>query len=73
MISPDTMRLLRTSKKVRQADVAAFLHITTRHYQRIECGRTRLSIDKAVALADFFGVSLDYLCGRAEDRKRKKG
>ena len=34
-----------------------------------ENGKRQPNIDKLCALADFFGVSLDYLVGRSNDRK----
>jgi hypothetical protein len=36
----------------------------------MEHGRNKTTLDRAILLADFFDVSLDYLCGRSESRER---
>lgn len=62
----DRLKLLRLSRKLTQRDVAASTGITEKGYQYYEYGRTpRLA--QLVALADFFGVSVDYLIGRTDN------
>ena len=36
----------------------------------MEHGRSKTTLDKAILLADYFDVSLDYLVGRTDDPKR---
>ena len=60
------LKKLRKDRKLTQAEVAAALNITVRQYQRYESGEQTTTLDNVIALADFFGVSLDYLCGRSE-------
>ena len=62
------MRLkeLRKQKKVTQLEMAELLGCTDRHYQRMEYGKVNISILTLIHLADYFGVSTDYLLGREE-------
>ncbi len=65
----ERLKLLRKERKrLRQVDVAELLGITQAHYQRIEKGKINISALTLCALADYFGVSVDYLLGRSEER-----
>ena len=58
---------LRESKPVLQKELAGLLQVSVRQYQRYEKGEQEPNIDKLIALADYFGVSLDYLVGRSDN------
>jgi transcriptional regulator with XRE-family HTH domain len=58
---------LRKSKNATQTELANLLNITSRHYQEIEYGNVDLPASKLIALADYFGVSIDYLVGRTDN------
>lgn len=60
--------LLRKERRMRQVDVAELLGITQAHYQRIEKGKINIPTLTLCILADYFGVSTDYLLGRSEER-----
>lgn len=62
---------LRNSKKLKQTDMAAFLNITSRHYQDMEYGKINVPALTLIALADYFDVSLDYLVGRSDCPERR--
>lgn len=64
----DHLRELRRERGETQAQVAAGLGIGYQHYQKFELGENLPSLEKFIALADYFGVSLDYLAGRTEER-----
>ena len=49
--------------------MAEFMNMTDRNYQRMEYGRINVSATTLIFLADFFGVTTDYLLGRTEERK----
>ena len=49
-----------------QRETAAVLGMALRSYQFYEQGTVQPNIEKLIALADFFDVSLDYLMGRAD-------
>ena len=57
---------LRTERQLSQSAVAKASNIVLRTYQRYENNERIPDIQIATALADFFDVSLDYLCGRSE-------
>ena len=60
----ENLRALRAEKRAHQKDLADFLDITVRQYQRYEGGEQEPHIEGLVAIADYFGVSIDYLVGR---------
>ena len=59
---------LRKDRKESQVKVAEAVGITPRQYQRFEAGEQKPGFDNFCALADHFGVSLDYLSGRTDKR-----
>ena len=63
------IRTLRKEKKESQVYVAEVIGLTVRQYQRYEAGEQNPNVDNFCALADHFGVSLDYLAGRTEVRE----
>ncbi|GHU77909.1 transcriptional regulator [Clostridia bacterium] len=60
------IKKLRVSKKLTQKQVAEAINVKPESVQRFEYGTIRPSLDTLIALADYFGVSLDYLVGRSE-------
>jgi transcriptional regulator with XRE-family HTH domain len=61
-------RDLRKKNGYRQIDMAEILNISESHYNAIELGNRRPSVEHLTALADFYHVTVDYLLGR-EKRK----
>ena len=59
---------LRKERRLRQVDVAELLGVTQTHYQRVEKGKINIPTLTLCTLADYFGVSTDYLLGRSEER-----
>ena len=55
---------LRQKEGLLQRDVAHQLHIDRSTYSYYERGKTNPPLDILIKLADYFGVSLDYLAGR---------
>ena len=64
------LKLLRNEKGVTQRDIAELLGKTSRHYQDIKKKKINVPSLTLIKLADYFDVSLDYLVGRSEDRRR---
>lgn len=60
------MRLkeLRKARKIRQTEVAEVLSCSQGVYSRYESGEREPPFDILVRLADFYGVTVDYLMGR---------
>jgi transcriptional regulator with XRE-family HTH domain len=67
----ERLKICRESKGVPQTKVASDNGISRRAYQYYEIGRQEPNISVALALADYFGVSLDYLVGRSDDPARR--
>ena len=61
---------IRTEKGLTQKQVADGINIAEQAYQRYEYGKIIPSALTLIALADYFDVSLDYLCGRSNDPAR---
>lgn len=66
------MKLLRREKGKMQKDVANHLGISERGYQHYELGERKPDIPMLIALADYFGVSTDYLLDRTDRREVSK-
>ena len=59
------MKLRQDNKLTLQA-LADIAGITNQSISRLERGENVPSFDTLIALADYFGVSLDYLVGRTD-------
>ncbi|MBR3861800.1 MAG: helix-turn-helix transcriptional regulator [Oscillospiraceae bacterium] len=65
------IRDLREDRDLRQVDVAHATGIDQKTLSNYETGKTNPDSYALIRLADFFGVSIDYLVGRdAGSRKR---
>ena len=63
------LRETRKASHETQQQVADGLGVSRQHYQKFESGENLPSLENFIALADHFGVSLDYLAGRTEKRE----
>ncbi|MBQ4088492.1 MAG: helix-turn-helix transcriptional regulator [Clostridia bacterium] len=66
------MRDLREDRDLVQKEVAAVLGTNQRVYSNYETGKRELPLKHAIKLAQFYGVSLDYLVGLTNDHKPYK-
>lgn len=62
------IRLLEMRKKkgVTQAEVAKYLNITHQAYSLYEKNKNQMNYETLCLLADYYGISTDYLLGRQE-------
>lgn len=60
----ERLKELRLKKKLLQKDVADYLGVNRTTYVKYETGASQPDNDTLSRLADFFGVSVDYLLGR---------
>ena len=58
------LKMARNNKGFSKAEVAKALNIATSSMTYYEQGKAIPSIDKLYALADYYGVTMDWLCGR---------
>ncbi|EAD9138932.1 helix-turn-helix transcriptional regulator [Listeria monocytogenes] len=66
----ENIKQLRTDNKISQSFLAEKIGTTTRQIQRYESGENEPKLSQAIALADYFEVSLDYLTGRSDNSKQ---
>lgn len=62
------LRALRKERRLRQEDVARELDLSTNGYQRYELDERDPTAPIIVGMADFYGVTTDYLLGRSDHR-----
>ncbi|MBQ9070363.1 MAG: helix-turn-helix transcriptional regulator [Clostridia bacterium] len=60
------IRDLREDNDKTQREIAAMLNMQLTVYQRYERGEREIPLWAAIKLAEFYGVTLDYLVGREE-------
>lgn len=58
------VRDLREDNDKTQKEIACLLNMQLTVYQRYERGERELPLWAAIILADYYGVTLDYLVGR---------
>lgn len=63
---------LRKNRGLSQVAAAKEIKVAPRAYQNYEYGDAEPRLSTLVKIADFYGVSLDYLAGRSETRGRQR-
>ena len=66
MSFPERLKGLRMSNNLTQKQVYEAVGMSAIGYQRYEYGDREPAYQNLIALADYFGVSLDYLTGRSD-------
>lgn len=66
------IRDLREDSDKTQTEIAEHLGISQTMYARYERGANELPIRHLIKLADFYGVSTDYILGRTDNLKLYK-
>lgn len=64
------IRDLREDKDMNQKAVAGILGITTQQYSLYERGDREIPFHHAITLAKFYHVSLDYIAGLTNQKRR---
>lgn len=59
----ENIRKLRLDSDHTQQEVARLLHVSQNTYSQYELGILNYPVDALVTLAQFYGVSVDYLLG----------
>lgn len=60
------LRDMREDKDLKQSDIAEMIGTTQQQYSRYENGESEIPLRALVVLADYYGVSADYLMGRKD-------
>lgn len=58
---------LRSNRNLSQKEVAKAFDVVVRAYQRYEYGEREPQLSVLIRMADFYGVSIDYLAGRTDE------
>ena len=66
------IKYLRQQKKISQLKLAMDLNTSQNSISRYETGEREADYETLLKIADYFGVSLDYLFGRTDNPKINK-
>jgi len=61
------LKKLRIEKGITQAGLAAILQISQKTVAHLENDYRKPSYELLISIANYYSVSLDYLCGRSND------
>ena len=64
----ENIRNLREDNDKTQQEVADYLNIKQTTYSKYELGKINIPVDVFIKLADYYGVSVDYLVGRTKEK-----
>ena len=65
------LRDLREDRELKQKAIAEILDITSQQYSLYERGDREIPFHHAITLAKFYNVSLDYIAGLTNNKKRQ--
>lgn len=66
------IRNLREDKDLTQSYIASILHCSQRTYSYYESGEHDIPTETLIKIADFHGVSIDYLLERTDNKELNK-
>ena len=60
------LRSIREDRDIKQKEIAKILNVSQNTYSQYETGVISLTAEVLLKLADFYGVSVDYLLDRTD-------
>ena len=63
------LRGIREDRDIKQKDIAKVLNVSQNTYSQYETGVISLTAEVLIKLADYYGVSVDYLLDRTNNQK----
>ena len=60
---------LREDSDKTQVEIATYLGTTAQYYGKYETGKREIPFSRAIELAEYYKISLDYLAGRTNIKK----
>ena len=60
----ENIRNLREDNDKKQQELADYLNIKQTTYSKYELGKINIPIEVFIKLADYYGVTIDYIVGR---------
>jgi len=61
------LKAIREDRDIRQKDIANYLNVSQNTYSQYETGVISLTAEVLVKLADYYGVTVDYLLDRTNN------
>ena len=61
---------VREDNDLKQINIANILNTTQKQYSRWETGDYQIPLDKMITLAKYYDISLDYLAGLTNDKRK---
>ena len=65
----ERIRALREDADKTQSEIAGLLNVGQRTYCDYELGKSRIPVDSLIVLAEYYNVSMDYICAVSDHRK----
>ena len=66
------LRGIREDRDIRQKEIAQYLNVSQNTYSQYETGIISITAEVLIKLANYYGVSIDYLLDQTENPKRAK-
>ena len=66
------LRGIREDRDIKQKDIAKYLNVSQNTYSQYETGVISLTAEVLIKLADYYGVSVDYLLDRTSNPHLQK-
>ena len=63
------LRDLKEDMDLKQSNLADIIGVSENQYGRYERGENDIPLEKALILANYYNVSIDYIAGRTNDKK----
>ena len=63
----EKIKNLREDRDLKQETLAEMLGVRQTTYSKYELGKINVPIEMLIKIADFYGVTLDYLVGRSDE------
>lgn len=64
----ENIRNLREDSDKTQKELAGYLNVKQTTYSKYELGKINIPVEVFIKLADYYGVSVDYLLGRTKKK-----
>lgn len=68
----ERLKEIREDRNLKQSDIADFLKTTRQQVGKWENGIQMMGVDKYIALAEYYDVSVDYLLGLTDVCRKMK-
>ena len=72
MIAYQRLKDLREDAEKSQAEIAMILGTSQSYYAQYESGKRAIPLERMIALAQYYNVSLDYLAGLIDTPRKLK-